>query len=77
MHGWFTIPKNRKGSVSMGILDYFMLHDKKAVVTGGQGHGKASAIALAEVGADVAYSISSMLMTPSDRSKNWGERPTV
>src|SRR5690554_5651509 len=55
MHGWFTIPKNRKGSVSMGILDYFMLHDKKAVVTGGaRGIGKASAIALAEVGADVA-----------------------
>ena len=39
----------------MGILDYFMLHDKKAVVTGGaRGIGKASAIALAEVGADVA-----------------------
>jgi sorbose reductase len=39
----------------MSILDYFMLQGKKAVVTGGaRGIGKASAIALAEVGADVA-----------------------
>ncbi len=39
----------------MSILDYFMLTDKKAVVTGGiRGIGKASAIALAEAGADVA-----------------------
>ncbi|RCX16108.1 NAD(P)-dependent dehydrogenase (short-subunit alcohol dehydrogenase family) [Anaerobacterium chartisolvens] len=39
----------------MSILDYFMLTDRKAVVTGGiRGIGKASAIALAEAGADVA-----------------------
>lgn len=38
----------------MGILDLFRLDDKKAVVTGGaRGIGQASALALAEAGADV------------------------
>ncbi len=39
----------------MSVLDYFMLRGKKAVVTGGaRGIGNASAVALADAGADVA-----------------------
>ena len=58
----------------MSILDYFMLHDKKAVVTGGaRGIGRAGAIALAEVERTSRYSTSLMQKTPSGRSRA-GER---